>query len=273
MQVRGRKEGEPSVAIYRFDGVKVPKGENGKATVQVRLSVERGGDLDAAAGNIASKASVEVVSRDGTSSGQIAIEPETNRINYVEVPVGCVDNGHFEVRIRSLTSGQDLGLEPDSVSLVSADVWFAWNLFKSLFILWMLSILIVVISVFCSTFVSWPIAVVLTLFILLGHWGVDELQDALDPGVGRSVAQDLGLSRKVIPSRLVESSVEGLASMLKFIAAFLPDASKFPATEDIERGINIPPAKMLGALGVVLGYGLPMMMLGYVILKNKEVAP
>src|SRR3712207_6856017 len=43
-----------------------------------------------------------------------------------------------------------------------------------------------------------------------------------------------------------------------FVAQFLPDISKFPVTEDIERGVSMPPAKLAGAAWVLLGYGLPV---------------
>ena len=57
--------------------------------------------------------------------------------------------------------------------------------------LWLLSMLVVIIAVFCSTFLSWPIAVVCTLVILLGHWGVEQLGDASLPGVGHNIATEM----------------------------------------------------------------------------------
>ena len=148
---------------------------------------------------------------------------------------------------------------------------FAFNLFKSLFILWLLSVLVVVISVFCSTFLSWPIAVILTLVILLGHWGVAELGDSMQHP-GRSVSTDFGL-RDPVSSKVVSTSVDDLASGLQWLALVLPDVSKFPVMEDIERNVSIPMARVEEALGVLFAFGLPMLLLSYIILKNKEVAP
>ena len=88
-----------------------------------------------------------------------------------------------------------IGLNTGSVSLISAEHSFAMNLGESLLVLWLLSILVVTIAIFSSTFLSWPIAVILTLVILLGHWGVEQLGDTLNPGVGRTVAADWGISR------------------------------------------------------------------------------
>jgi hypothetical protein len=43
--------------------------------------------------------------------------------------------------------------------------------------------------------------------------------------------------------------------------------------EDIERNVSIPAERLEEALGVLLTFGLPLLMLSYLILKNKEVAP
>lgn len=272
MQVMARADGTGSMAVYRFRHAETGNPSGGLVPFQVNIGLEKGGDFDAASENL-SLISMQVENRDtGKSSGPIRINPELNRTNYVNVPVSDVAGGNFDVMVRGLTSGQILGVKPDSVALVTADRSFSINLLKSLTVLWLLSVLVVIIAVFASTFLSWPIAVVLTLLILLGHWGVDQLGDALRPGVGRSVATDFQL-RDPVGSKVVSSGVDALAKLLKTVATVLPDVSKFPVIEDIERGVAIPPAKLLGALAVLLGYGLPMIVFSYIILKNKEVAP
>jgi hypothetical protein len=74
-------------------------------------------------------------------------------------------------------------------------------------------------------------------------------------------------------ARIVRTSVGALTSTLTFVAQFLPDISKFPVTEDIERGVSMPAQKIAGAGWVLLGYGLPVVVLSYIFLRNKEVAP
>jgi hypothetical protein len=43
--------------------------------------------------------------------------------------------------------------------------------------------------------------------------------------------------------------------------------------EDITRGVAIPPGAIFEAMGVLVCYGLPLVVISYIILKNKEVAP
>jgi hypothetical protein len=176
------------------------------------------------------------------------------------------------VHLRTLTQGDFLGLGPRSIVLITQTQPFAWNLFKSMLILWLMSILITTVAIFTSTFLSWPIAVVLTLVILLGHWGVEQLGDAIQPGIGAQVVTDFGL-KDPAKSRAVQETVEKLSWFLTGISTVLPDISKFAAVEDIERGVSIPWLKMKDALLVTLGFGLPLVLLSYVFLKNKEVAP
>jgi hypothetical protein len=53
----------------------------------------------------------------------------------------------------------------------------------------------------------------------------------------------------------------------------LPDISKFAAVEDIERGVTISMDRIRDPLLVLLTFGLPLLVISYVILRNKEVAP
>jgi hypothetical protein len=43
--------------------------------------------------------------------------------------------------------------------------------------------------------------------------------------------------------------------------------------EHIERGESTPLARLIESLVVTFGFGIPLIVLSYVFLKNKEVAP
>jgi hypothetical protein len=137
-----------------------------------------------------------------------------------------------------------------------------------------MSVLVTAVAIFTSTFLSWPIAVVLTLVILLGHWGVEQISDSLGSEMGNQVATDLfGRDANAARAKVVSSSVNALSTGLKAFAGVLPDISRYAATEDIERGITIPAIKLREAAAVTFGFGIPLVVLAYVLLRNKEVAP
>src|SRR5205823_2452898 len=120
----------------------------------------------------------------GAVTDPITLTPESNRPVFFNVPMSAVKGGNFDVLLRCTTKGHYIGLGRASLAMITDRQSFAWNLAKSLSILWMLSVLITAVAIFTSTFLSWPIAVVLTLVMLLGHWGVEQLGDATAPGIG-----------------------------------------------------------------------------------------
>ena len=279
MQVMGRapEEGDGTVAVYSFRNAEM-KPVDGQVTLQTKISIERSGDLDADKYK-ASVASVSVRNKKtGELSPPVLVEPDTNRLFDVRVPASAVEGGNFDVLIRGRTPGQSLGVHGltasvPSIALVEANHWFVLNLFKGLLVLWMLSILVVAISVFCSTFLSWPIAVILTLLLLMGRWGVNQLGDALNAGASRSVVQDLFKSKDATKTKAVTDSLEALSSVLRNVAPVLPDVNQFPVMEDLDRGVSIPARKLSRSMLELLMYGVPLMLLTYVFLRRKEVAP
>ena len=269
MQIAGSPKGDGAVAVFQFRNVSVP--DKDPVDFRFRAGIERSGSYEVA--QPWSLVSLTVVNNHAhLQSDPIQFHPETNRDCPVPVPTRYLAGGDFDIYIRGLDSGQWIGMTPTSVQFISADHNFAVNLVKSALILWLMSVLVVIIAIFASTFLSWPIAVVLTLVILLGHWGVEQLGESLNPGVGRSVATDLGF-RDAAQSQVVSASVDAMARLLTSVSKVLPDVSRFPVMDNITRGVNIPAAQIIQSLGVLGCYGLPMLVLGFVILKNKEVAP
>ena len=280
MQLLGRatEAGDGAVAVYRFTGAPEADAVEGKVVLQTKISVDRGGDLDADL-HRASVASVAVRNlKTGYVSPDVVLEPQTGKLVDIGVPAESVAGGDFDVLVRGRTPGQQLSLHGltasiPSVSLVTARHSFALNLIKALAVLWLMSILVVAIAVFCSTFLSWPIAVVLTLLLLLGRWGVDTLGDALAPGSSRSTVKDLFKISDPTQNKAVTDSMEALSGVLRTVGPVLPDVSQFPVFEDIDRGVSMPVVKVGRAAREVLVYGLPLVLLTYCVFRRKEVAP
>jgi hypothetical protein len=64
-----------------------------------------------------------------------------------------------------------------------------------------------------------------------------------------------------------------LSWLLRTIAPALPDVNQFPVMEDLDRGVSIPMAKLLRSMLELIVYGVPLVLLTYFFLRNKEVAP
>lgn len=273
MQIRGRANGRGAVAAYSFQDARVPRaGPDGNVMFETRIGIESATDFDSEA-NITPRMNLTVYNRDTRqTSPPIPVNPESGQITRAAVPAAFVQGGNFDVFITGLNEGMWYGVEIDSLSAVRAQRSFALNLLKSLFIIWLMAVLVVIVALFTSTFLSWPIAAVLTVMILLGHWGVEQVGDASGPGLGAEVTQAMGMDNPT-GARIVRTSVGAVSRAMNFLAIFLPDLSKFAAMEHIERGVSIPAATVAAAGRVLLGYGVPVLLLAYLVLRNKEVAP
>jgi hypothetical protein len=137
--------------------------------------------------------------------------------------------------------------------------------------LWLLSVLVVIISIFSSTFVSWPIAVILSLVLLLGRWCVTQLGTPSSPA--QTISELLGTKADPVASRVLTDTMDTLNHLLNVAGRVLPDLDQFRATEDIERGVTIPWHDLFDPLGVLLTFGTLLLILAYIFLRQKEVAP
>ncbi|HVT87761.1 MAG TPA: ABC transporter permease subunit [Tepidisphaeraceae bacterium] len=271
-QLRGGPAKIAPVAVYRFRGA-TPRSADGSAAFEIRVRIEHSGadenDIETTRFQL-----IAVNRKTGVAGEPIYISPESNRTTYFSLPSFSMQDGDFDVYLRDLSPGQYVNIRADVLSLVASKESFDFNLVKSLSILWMLSILVVVIAIFCSTFLSWPIAIVLTLLLLLGHWGISQLSDSLAPGIGNMVAQDLfGSVSGASQVKVVQQSVDAMARVLNQLAIILPDIGQFSAIDDIEAGITISASSLIAPMKVLATFGLPMLALSYVLLRNKEVAP
>jgi hypothetical protein len=270
-QIRGAVSNGPA-AVFQFNNVDAQAGREGQVAFEVRSGIERNSDNETESDDV-THMQATVVNRGNHQQGPpVNITLESNRLAYFTVPAELTSGGNFDVVVRCLTPGHYMGLFPSSLSVIAATQSFDVNLLKSLLIMWLMALLVVTVAIFCSTFLSWPIAIVLTVVILLGRWGVEQLGDATQPGIGNLVATDMGFTDPS-KAKVVSSSVEALSRGLNILASVLPDISRFASTEDIERGLVIPPARVRDSLAVLGTYGLATLTLAYVFLRKKEVAP
>lgn len=269
-QLRGDSDAaEAPVGVFEFrhsgfevSGTTVP--------FEFRSKIERTGE--ASDEDDATKVEMFVLNRKtGFKSPRITVTAESDRPTFFRAPAASVEGGDFDVMIRARTDGHYVGLRTGSLSVSSGAKSFALNLLKSLIILWLLSVLVVIISVFASTFVSWPIAVVLSLVMLLGRWCVVQLGE---PSTPQQILTDIfGVNSSPVTSRVLTDTMGALNHFLGIVGKVLPDLDQFRVTEDIERGVNISFQNLLDPLMVILTFGVLVLILAYVFLRQKEVAP
>ncbi|MFI5379125.1 MAG: ABC transporter permease [Tepidisphaerales bacterium] len=273
-RLRGQRGGIRRIALYEFRNAPVPAGQN-THPFELRVFTEMDRE-DYSAEDEATEVGLTFRNRKtGQATQEIRVYPENNRPLYFDVPAAGVAGGDFDVVLRC-TSPNFVTLRSGigaSLRLVAADQSFALNLLESLTVLWLMSLLVVIVAVSCSTFVSWPVAIVLTLVILSARWCVQELGDMAQPGVGGRVATDLFRGSSAEVTVVVSKSVDALARLISAVAPLLPDLSQFSAMEEMNRGAAVSLGTLLGAIKVTFCYGIPILVMGWLFLRYKEVAP
>ncbi len=268
--LEGPSENHHSLVIAHFDGATPKPSTDGNVAIEMVFNIERLDDDSSVDATV-----VEVVVQNlatGDSSPRMTVIPENGRVTYADVPGKYFDGGKYDVKFRVLTRGHSVSLLPTSVAIVQSRSSFAVNLSKALLSQWMLSILVVSIGMFCSTIVSWPIAIVLCVVLLMGRWAVDQVSDSLQPGIGALLATDIG-AKDATQARVISAVGDGLARMLNLLAQFLPNIDAFSTGGLLERGLAIPMSTMLSGATILVLFGLPIFTLAYIRLRFKEVAP
>lgn len=272
-QIRGDAT-KPAVAVLAFRDANIDVNPGEKVSFEMRVGIERSGDEQSLDSDDFTNIELQVMDpKTGLLGQPVRIAAESNRNVYFNLPSDMIASGNFDLVVRNLTPGHWVSLLPGSVQLITGNTPFAWNLAKSLLVLWLMSVLVVVVAVFCSTFLSWPIAIVLTIVILLGNWGVQQIGET-GSEFGNQVAQQMfGNDGHAAQYRVVSESVNALNKSLQIVAKVLPDISQFAAGDELERGVSVPWQRLWDAVVVAFGFGVPLTVLAYVFLKNKEVAP
>lgn len=261
-------------AVYRFAGVAEPRpGPDGMVAMELVAGIQRQ-DEQATQQDVTE---LGVTIRNG-ATGDVSppqlVYPESGQTVFFGVPAASIKGGNFDVVVRTRTPGHTAELTRGGLEVVTARHGFAWNFLKALAALWMLAVLVSTIAVFTSTFVSWPIAVTVTLILLLGNWAVTALSDSLGNGAARSVtAGFFNAESDPAQQKVVEDTLDVLIKIVRHFGDSLPDIGAFGTGDYLQQGEAVPPALLGRAALVLLGFGLPLVVLGYVRLRNKEVAP
>jgi len=262
------------VAVYHFSSAKLTPGSDGNFAFEIIPTIERM-NSDVEEGR--EDPTLLNISVYDIASGQTHTLAEPTRVesrltSFFDVPSAYITGGDFELIMGCPNPDQSVLLYPRSVQAIASREYFALNLAKSLLVIWMMTVMVVVIAIFCSTFLSWPIAFVLTIVLLLSHWAIVQLSDSLGSGLGRSVVNDFRVQDQAVAKTLSEG-VNLLSNGLASVSQLLPDTSRFDAIQDIEHGNALPLSNIGEAAWVLAMFGMPSIVFAYLILRAKEVAP
>jgi hypothetical protein len=228
-----------------------------------------------------------------------AINPQTHRkyegdvfpikeyyTNSVLLPAWILagSDGSLQVQIRCLTQSQYLGMAESDLYLLSSSGNFGFNYMKGLFGVWLQAMVLTAIGVFAGTFLSWPVALLMTIFFFIAGqlafaFLVDISRQAVLGGgpfesLIRIIAHDNQMSdltptAGVVLAKTLDSLATPVMSMLVYL---VPNFGALDVSNSVADGFMVSWRVIITNTLLAIGYALPFSFAGYLILKNREVA-
>jgi len=211
------------------------------------------------------------------------IDPRVLRQQRFDVFDDLVSDGQLEVWLRCLEPAQYFGAAQPDLYIRGRDASFAWNFVKGCLGIWVQMVLVVGFGVMFSTFLSGPVAMIATAGSVVGGFSSEfmaKLARGETLGGGpiesaiRMVQQDNMISE--LPGGMgtdVTRMSDSVARFfLRIISSFLPPFDHLGYADYVAYGYNISPSLLAVHLVMLLGFLLPLVIVGYFFLKTREVA-
>jgi hypothetical protein len=217
----------------------------------------------------------------------------------IPVPVGLFKNARAEapkagpgqpvpplvrVYVKAETSSQMVGMAEGDLYFIEGERPFAENYFKAAFGLWCRVAIVIGLAVCCSTYLAGVISFLCAGFLFLAGYAGEHLQDMASGhsfvgGPFRSMNQILNAQQATAQvdeanplARAAEGLDQGFAWLVRRFLNVVPDVYAYNWTNFVQEGFNIPFESLVMNLVVVVGYLLPWFILGYYLMRSREVA-
>lgn len=193
------------------------------------------------------------------------------------------DDGELEIEIRCLERSQFYGLARPSVYLLRREGTPWVNFAKGYVAIWLQMLLVTAFGVMWSTFLNGPVAMLATLGSIVGGFFVSFLQSlALNKSLGGGTFESmLRISQQKNLTEQLETDVTSAVAVmldkifripLFVVSRVLPNFQELNDVQYVADGFNISGDLMAIHLTTGLGYFIPVMLLGFLFFKLREVA-
>lgn len=188
------------------------------------------------------------------------------------------------VAVKCNTRGQMLGMAEPDLFLLEGDRTFSENYFKAAVGLWCRVVLVIGLAVTCSTYLAGVISFLTAFLLFVGGYASDHLADMASGqsyvgGPFKSMNQLLRAEQTTAqadPNSPLTGAVEGLDKVFAWgvrrVINMVPDVYAYSWTNFLSEGFNIPVGGLLMNLAVLVGYLLPWFIMGYYLIRSREVA-
>jgi hypothetical protein len=192
-------------------------------------------------------------------------------------------NGELEIRVQCLEGGQYFGFAQPDMYLRLPDASPLLNWIKVYASIWVQMVIVIAIGVTASTLLSGPVAMLFTVsFIVLGFFRPFFVGVAMGTEYGGGPVESFYrlITQKNIIVKLDEgfttTLIQGVdmvfKSLMLTMAQVLPDFSALSTVAFAALGFDVPADKVFQDLTICLAYVIGLSILGYFLLRTREVA-
>ena len=193
------------------------------------------------------------------------------------------DDGRLAITLQCLEHAQYFGMAQADLYIRADDSWFAWNFCKGYLGIWLQMALVIGLGVMCSTFLSGPVALLVTMFVIIAglfSGYIVELGGGKMVGGGpfesaeRIMTQDNMISQLEpgLKSSGIKVADEAVSVMMRYFSAVVPDVADNDFVDRVAYGFNVGHDLLIRCLLCEVVYLLPVILLAYLCLKQREIA-
>ncbi len=192
-------------------------------------------------------------------------------------------DGRVELWLQCLEPGQHFGAAQPDVYLRAGDASVVLNFVKGFYGIWLQVLVVTSFGVMFSTFLSGAVAMVATIGVLIAGFFTEHL---IELGVGpkygggpfeafrRLVNQDNVMTdlSPGLGTDVVKMADQVLQPALRVMGAIMPPFKDFGSASFVANGFDIPGDFILTRTFMAVAFFIPLFVIGYLFLRNREVA-
>jgi hypothetical protein len=211
-------------------------------------------------------------------------DPRLTQRREFDIFEDFVADGQVEIWLQCLDRGQYVGVARYDLYIRAADASVRWNFVKGYYKIWMQMVILVSFGVLFSTFLSGPVAMLSTMGVLIAGFMksfVIELgfNRVLGGGPFESLYRLLIQQNMVVDleastaTQFIKASDVVYSKFLLLVGQAVPPLSEYAVYDNaLVSGFNIPMNWVLIHSITTMAYALPLFIVAYLILSNREVA-
>jgi hypothetical protein len=195
-----------------------------------------------------------------------------------------IADGEVEIWLHCLDSGQYVGVAKADLYFRAADASVTLNFIKGFYKIWMQMVILISFGVLFSTFLSGPVAMISTLGVLIAGFTKSfviklGLNQVLGGGpfeafyrlmTQNNLVTDLPTS---VGMQFIKVTDVVFSKFLWLVGQAVPPLAEYAVYDTaLVSGFNIPMHWVLNHSIMTLGYAVPIFLVAYLILSNREVA-